>query len=485
MASQLHNTIKKTPSRFILLGIALFTLNSCLVGPDYKSPEMELPQVFRGAPSTQESIADLPWWKVIKSSQLQQLLRETYANNRDLKATIANVDSAMQYIGVASGAMFPMADYGVSTNRGNTASGGGEIKGATSSMLSASWELDIWGKTRRGIEAAEAEYQQADELMRGLQLSLLTQVSTSYLQLLMLDEQLRISKNAVTSYRKSLELFEARLEGGVGDKLQVESGRAALAAAEAQVPDIEAQIIALENSVCAIAGRTPGNIRRSGDHLTKYAKSSRVPAGIPAQILANRPDVRAAERAMCAANANVGVAIANFFPSINLTAAYGAAAPQLASFSSSKDAWNFSAGITGPLFRAGVLSSAEKIAENTLVAAAATYEQTVLSAMAEVATTLMQRQKLSQIMRKQEEAVAAYRLSLETSLSRYQNGLANYYEVLTAQQNLFPAEKLLAQYRYQYAATIPTLYAQLGGGWKLSHEEIRSGQELPAPKGKN
>ncbi len=445
---------------------------------------MQVPNAFRGAPSYEESIANLPWWKVVKGKNLQNLLVEAYQNNRELRATIANVESAQQYIQVAAAPIFPFLDYGANTSRANSGTvnpNSPAISGSTGASLSASWELDLWGKTRRGIEAAEAEYVGADHLMRSLQLSLLRQVSTGYLQLLMLDEQLRISRQAVTSYRKSLDLFQVRLEGGIGNKLEVESATAALAAAEAKIPDIESQIVALENSLSIIIGRTPGSISRGSDTLGRYVSSSSVPSGVPANILANRPDVLAAEQNIRVANANVGIAIANFFPSVSLTAGYGAVAPQLLSFNKANDSWNFAAGLTGPLFRAGVLSAGEKIAYNNLKAELSTYENTVLYAMAEVATTLTQRTKLRQIISKQEKAVVAYRQTLETSLSLFQNGVASYYEVLQAQQQLFPAELQLASYRYQYAATVPTLYTQLGGGWKNSHKEIREGAENTAP----
>ncbi len=433
---------------------------------------MQVPVAFRGQPSSQKSIADLPWWKVVKNGNLRRLLVSTYQNNRELRATVKNVDSASQYVKAIAAPIFPFLDYGASTNRGDNA---GKISASTSFVASASWEPDIWGKTRRSVEAAQADYVNADELMRSLQLSLMRQVSTSYLQLLMLDDQLRINREAVVSYRKSLDLFKVRFDAGVGDKLQVESANAALAAAEAQIPDIEAQIVALENTISVLAGRMPGRISRSGDSLSNYVRGSQVPAGVPASVLANRPDIRAAESKIRAANANLGVAIANFFPSINLTASYGLASSQLLSLSSTSDSWNFGASVTGPLFRAGVLTAGKKIAYNNLEAAVATYEQSVISAMSEISTTLNQRGKLKQIISKQEQAVTAYRQSLETSIQRYQNGLANYYEVLQAQQLLFPAEKQLASYRYQYAATLPTLYTQLGGGWKNTHAEVRSG----------
>lgn len=467
------------------LTLGALIMSSCmLVGPDYESPEMSTPAVFRGAPSTEQSIADLPWWDVLTDKQMRQLLLDTYANNRDLRVTMLTVNSAAKYVDIAASPLFPWLGYSASASRGQNQSGGyvaatgGGLSSPATSGVSATWELDLWGKTARSIESAEADFVSSVHTMRALQLSLLSQVASGYLQLLMLDEQLRITRESVVSYRESLDLFITQLEGGIGNNLQVESGRAALAAAEAQIPDLESQIASLENTLSVLAGRMPGKIARGGS-LASYAGASKVPAGIPASILAHRPDVLAAENKVRAANANVGVAIANYFPSISLTSSVGGASYDLGNTVGNKLSWGLGASLTGPLFQAGKLRAAEEIARDDFKTAIANYEQTVLTAMGEVSTTLISRTKLLTIIERQEAAVKAYRISVETSMSRYKNGLSDYYEVLTAQQNLFPAEKQLAAYRYQYAASIPTLYTQLGGGWNQNNEELHSGAYQP------
>lgn len=461
---------------------AMLGLTSCLVGPDYEKHEMSVPAAFRGAPSMDTSIASLPWWDVIKDPDLTSLLLDTFRNNHSLKATFANVDSARQTITVTQAPIFPWLAYGGSVSKGANQSGGSTIMnsgGMTTApgslAASASWELDIWGRTRRSVESAEADYLSAEQELRSLQLSLLRQVATGYLQLLMLDEQLRIQKACVESYRQSLEYYEYRLQYEVSNILAVQSSRAALAAAQAQVPALETQIVQLENTLSVLAGRVPGHIRRRGN-LTDYAGSSEVPTGIPADILAHRPDVLAAEQKIRSANAKVGVAIADYFPTITLTAAGGMASADLMTSVRKGTGWGMGASLSGPLFRAGSLRASEKIARNNLVAAVADYEDTVLTALSEVSSTLVQRIKLRSIMQKQEEAVVSYRSYLDACLERVKTGYSDYYEVLTAQQNLFPAEQKLAEYRYQYAACIPTLYAQLGGGWQQSSEEIRAGK---------
>ena len=229
---------------------------------------------------------------------------------------------------------------------------------------------------------------------------------------------------------------------------------------------MEYQIRALENTLCALAGRAPGSIARKSS-LSSFAGAAKIAAGIPASILSRRPDIRAKEQAMRAANAEVGVAIANYFPSISLTGAMGYASMDLRRAAlHPTTGWGVGANLTGPLFRAGQLRASEKIKRENFLSAKAEYEQTVYDALAEISSTLIQREKLREVISRQEAAVAAYEESLALSRDRYKQGLSSYYEVLTAQQGLFPAQKQLASYRYQYAACIPTLYTQLGGGWE-------------------
>ncbi|MBR2313819.1 MAG: efflux transporter outer membrane subunit [Akkermansia sp.] len=443
---------------------------SCSFGPLWTSPEMPVPAEFRGAGVAGSTMADLPWQQVLKDENLQKLLDDVFASNRSLEAMMHNVESARRYITVARAPMFPWLGYLGQASKGAsspaTVATADEVKVPGAAGLSASWELDLWGKTRKGVESAEASALAAEEGFNNLRISLMKQVATGYLRLIMLDEQLKIAHEAVASYRESLNLFEKQLEGGVANRLQTASGQAALSAAEAQIPNLQMQITELENTLSTLAGRMPGPIERGGNMMA-FANASGVAAGIPADVIARRPDIRAAEQKLRSANAQIGVAIASYFPSISLTGLAGIASPDLRhGLSRSADGWGIGANLTGPLFQAGQLRANEAMKRDAFLAAKADYEQAVLAAMAEISTTLTQRSKLRQIMKKQEQAVAAYQESVKLSKDRYAQGLANYYEVLTAQQGLFPAQTQLAAYRYQYAACVPTLYTQLGGGWQ-------------------
>ena len=462
----------KTSVILTLAGVAL-SVSSCNFGPQWVAPQMPVPTAFRGAGVSGSTMADLPWQQVLNDAALQSLLNDVFNNNRDLAAMMHNVNAARRYVTIARASLFPWVGYGASASKGMNQNGGAAVAqmGGTTSApgsaaLNASWELDLWGKTRKGVESAEASALESTEQFNNLRISLMRQVACGYLQLIMLDEQLRIARAAVESYRESLELFNNQAMGGVADQLQVSSAQAALSSAEVQIPGLESQIAELENSLSVLAGRMPGHIRRSGS-MSRFAKASSVPAGIPADVIARRPDIRAAEQKLRAANADIGVAIASYFPSISLTGVAGYASSDLTSSLRGKHTgWGIGANLTGPLFQAGQLRANEQIKRDNFLAAKANYEQTVLSAMSEISTTLIQRAKLRRIMNKQEEAVAAYQESVKLAKARYTQGLSSYYEVLTAQQGLFPAQTQLASYRYQYAACIPTLYTQLGGGWQ-------------------
>lgn len=452
------------------LGIA--SLVSCSFGPDYSEPQMDMPQVFRKSSNMAESIADLSWKRVIPNTDLQNLLSDTMKHNYDARTLLINIDTAGLQIRKSSAPLFPWLGYSGSATRADNSSGSmitdmpsGSVSSSGSAALTASWELDLWGKVRKGKEAAIASYHAEEEAYRAMILSLFKEVATGYLQLIKLDEQLSIAKQAVISYQDSQKMFVVKFDQGMGSRLQIESANAALVAAQADVADLSMQIQELETTLSALAGRMPGSIKRSAS-LDQYVNNNPIPAGIPAQILARRPDIRQKAYQLRQANSEIGVAIANYFPSVSLTGNGGFAGNELLSSSHSKFGWNFGANLTGPIFQGGQLSADKKIAENNYCQAVLGYEQTVTNAMSSITKVLIRRQELKNIITSQQVAVESYKNALKLAMTRYKNGLSNYYEVLTAQQNLFPAQTKLAQYKYQYVSCVPTLYAELGGGWK-------------------
>lgn len=448
----------------------LALVTSCVMGPDYNHEAMNVPKSFRDVPPISKSIADLPWYDVIKDDGLQQLLVDAYRNNPDINSMRVNVDNARHYVTKASSTLFPWLGYGANTSKGaNSMAGssisamGGSTANPASSSFTAAWELDIWGKTRRSTEAAEADFAASQEEYRALLLSMMKQISVGYLELVQLDEQLKVSQMAVSSYRESLTIFSDKFHGGMGDELQVSSASAALAASESEIDDIRSQIDALENTLSALAGRMPGAVKRA-DSILKFTRADYIPAGIPANVLANRPDIRQKEQELRAANARIGVAIASYFPDISLTSAGGIASADLRhSTSGNKSGWGIGADLSGPLFQGGNLKADEAIARNNFLLARSAYEKSVLSAMSDISSVLSKHRHFKSVLLSQEKSVEAYRKSVDLAMERYRGGMASYYEVLTAQQNLFPALGKLATYRYQYAACLPVIYTELGG----------------------
>ena len=453
------------------LGLALSVM-SCTMGPDYVAPELNVPEVYRSSQKkTDSSIADLPWWKVFKNSGMKNIIEDCLENNKDLAMAVARCEQARETVAITRSDMFPQLDYQAGAGRGKNSAFGATspTQGMTTNSGvyggNISWYLDIWGKVRRQTEASMAQYLATEEARHGVVLSLVGQAALYYLQLLELDEELRITHKTIKSFQISLDLFQSQLEGGVGDILQVSSAQAALAAAAAQVPLIETQIAQTENALSILMGKPPGKISRQGS-LEDIDSSVHIPTGIPAQLLGRRPDLRQAEQSLRAANAQVGVAITNYFPSISLTSSLGQVSADLSKMTTKNSAsWGLGANLTGPLFTAGALSASERQAKAAFQEAKVAYEKAMLNALGEVSNTLISRQKLVEVIAHRESSVKAYSTSVEASMDRFKQGLANYYEVLQAQQNLFPMEVSLCQSRLAYAQSFVRLYMALGGGW--------------------
>ena len=287
-------TTMKRMTALALLSAVAFTAACCSFGPAWRKPKMETPAVFRGKSFGQGNMADLPWQSVLRDGKLTALLTDVFNANRSLASLQHHVEEARQYVTIARAPLFPWIGYSASSSTGMNQQGGAVIAqtgGLTSNpgsaALAASWELDLWGKTRKGVESAAASAQVAQEELNNMRVSLLRQAACGYLQLMMLDEQLRIAHASVESYRESLHLFQNQLEAGIADKLQTASAQAALAAAEAEIPALQMQIAELENTLSTLAGRMPGHIARSSD-LKAFADASKVAAGIPADVLARR-----------------------------------------------------------------------------------------------------------------------------------------------------------------------------------------------------
>ena len=454
-----------------LFAIALLSLFSggCTVGPKYKRPIFQLPEnYYADQRKSDTSIADLAWWDLFKDPTLQGLIREALKNNYDLQLALARVEQERALLGVSRSQYYPQLAYGAS------------ISGAQAPLLpnhtyyaynfSTFWEIDLFGRLRKLNEAQRALYFASEEARRDVRLLVLSEIAQGYFQLRALDEQLNIAHQTVKSFQVTLDLFQKKFAGGASSGLEVARAQAALSNVAATIPDFERQIVAQENALDLLLGRNPGPIAR-GTALAAQYDPPDVPAGLPATLLERRPDLREAEHNLIAANANVGIAKANFFPTISLTGALGGTSPQLSELTGTGKAWSLAGNLAGPLFTAGRLKNEYRASLALRDQARISFEKAVTQAFGEVSTSLSAHQQLARAYVEQLDSVAAYRESVQLSSGRYDSGLSSYFEIVDAQIQLYPAESSAVTYDLGRKLALVGLYRALGGGWNLNDSQ--------------
>jgi len=459
----------------LAVSLALGT-TSCLVGPDYQRPVVPTPATYRDAPPTQDTatIADLPWWQVFKDPDLASLIGEAVLNNRDLRVAVARVEQARALARVQKAQILPAIGANATAGYGR-----GNISFPTENPQSAalfsvdaqiSWEVDVWGRIRRGTEAAVADYLSTEQGRRAATVSLVADVASAYVQLRQLDAQLDVAQRTVKNYERTLQLYTDRLQGGTGNKLQVSTGKAQVNDAQAVALDTERLIVRQENLVSLLVGRVPGPIVRTKVPMATQSVGP-VPAGLPSTLVERRPDVLSAEQSLVAANARIGVAKADFFPRFSLTALAGFASTDLTQlFNGSKSGvWNAGGSVSwlAPILQGDALHGQAEAASAQWEAAKNTYESTVLTAFREVADALADVQRFDAIVKQREDEVASLTDAVNLATDRFYGGVSSYLEVTTTQNLLFPAELNLAAVRAQRVTAFITLYRALGGGWQV------------------
>jgi len=454
------------------LGSIVF-MAGCAIGPNYKRPSVDTPGSFRFAASqSTNSFGDLPWWEVFKDPTLLELITAAITNNYDLRQAVARVEQSRNLAVAARAPLFPQVSYGGSVGRGRNAlfnspiALNGTTESSAAASLSAVWEIDLWGRIRRLSEAARAEYLATDETRRAITTALVSDVATAYFQLLQLDQELAIQRAATNAYTSSLRLFEDRLNNGVASKLETDRAAAALANAASIIPRLHLSIATTENQLSILLARNPGPIVRNS--LTNDALViPDIPAGLPSELLRRRPDVLAREQLLIAANANIGASLANFFPQIGLTTFVGKVSPELSAFTAgSANVWNVGASVAGPLFQGGQLRAQYRASKAKFDEAKSGYEQSILTAFQEVSDALITREKLGEARAYNEQAAVALASSVDLATQRYVGGRSSYYEVLQAQQELYPTQRAQIQAQVGELIAIIQLYKALGGGWQ-------------------
>lgn len=473
----LNKKVIPTLGAIAALTVAGALLAGCAVGPSYRRPAVTVPEQLRGqpAPADAASLADQAWWQVFQDDSLKALIDEALRNGYDLRLAVWRVEEARANAGVAGALYLPQVQVQADWTRSRqSAVGAPGVASATQNLYDVnaglSWEIDLWGRIRRTNEAALAQALASEEARRGVLLSLASDVATGYFQLRELDEQLAVAKRTAEAFQGSYDLFDRRLKAGAASALDTSSAEVSLASASAAVPDLERQIEAQENRLCLLLGRPPGPIAR-GEALGDQTLPPAVPAGLPADLLRRRPDLRQAEQQLVAANANVGVAVADFYPTISLTGAIGGVAPELAGLFGAGKAWSLGGGLLSPVLQGRRLEAQHRVAVAQWEEAKVQYERSVNNAFAEVATALVAYQKLAGVEREQVRAVTVNREAVRLSNQRYLAGRSDYLEVLQAEQQQFAAETAVAQTRFNRLASLVQLYKALGGGWQLSDQE--------------
>lgn len=448
-----------------------FSLISCALGPDYERPQTKEPNGFRmaEAPPDIPSLANLPWWELLRDEQLQSLIKVALAENKDLRQAAAAVEEFQARALIARSDFFP----------GVTASGNAPAFGRKTVFLfpgfanpfnyylqgNLSWELDIWGRIRRSNEAARAELLSKEENRRAVALQLVSGVAEAYFNLLQFDHQLDIAKRTLQSWEESVRISQARLKQGLSSRLDMDQFEAERANAAARTAELERQMVQAENQLSVLLGRAPYTITR-GRPLNEQVMPPAVPAGLPSELLQRRPDLLQTEQQLAAATARIGAAKADRFPKISLTGLLGAASPQLSQFFSDPASYGVAgAGFTGPLLNSQMLGFQQEAAEAQAKQALAQYEQSVLVAFREVEDALVAVRTARTQSEAQQQQVAALQSALKLAELRYKGGLANYLDVLVARRNLFEAELALSGTRRLHLVSVVQLYKALGGGW--------------------
>jgi multidrug efflux system outer membrane protein len=455
--------------------LAGLLLSGCTIGPNYKRPTVAVPPAYRGiapdasAQTESASLGDEKWWDVFQDEQLRSLVRTALQQNYDLRIAASRILEARAQLGITHADQFPTVSGGAAITDVRTAQSKFLPAFETSTgqvNASAGWELDFWGKYRRATEAARANLLATEWARQEVASTLVANVAASYFQLRALDLQLEISKRTLDSRQESLRLTRLLANGGSTSLLDVRQAEQLVFTASAEIPALEQQIEQQENFLSILLGRNPGNIAR-GQTLTEQHHPPEVPSGLPSSLLERRPDIRQAEQQLVAANAEIGVARAAYFPQISLNGNGGFQSSALTNlFTGPAGAWSFGASLTQPIFTAGKISSGVRLAEARQQTATLFYQQSIQGAFRSVSDALIGYRKTREFSSHQQELFESAQDAARLSHMRYNGGVTGYLEVLTNETNSFSAELGLVQARLNELLAVVQLYEALGGGWQ-------------------
>ena len=461
----------------LLLGLLPIMLLSagCAVGPNYKRPIVDVPGTYRGAmqqdaaPPAPQSLGDQKWWEVFQDKQLQDLIHTALQQNYDVRIAATRILEAQAQLGITRADQLPTVSAGAQAVNQRNPRGKFFPAYETSANqvnLALAWELDFWGKYRRATESARANLLANQRAREAVVSTLVSDVATAYFELRALDLQLEISRRTLASRQDSLQLTQTLANGGATSMLDVRQAEQLVDTAAETIPDLERRIEQQENFLSTLLGNNPGPIAR-GMKLTEQPHAPDVPAGLPSSLLERRPDIREAEEQLIAANAQIGVAKAAYFPQITLTAAAGYQSSALTSlFTGPAGLWSFGGSLVQPIFEGGRIRSGVKFSEARQQEMVLTYQQTIQQAFRGVSDALVEYHKDREFREDQQQLASSAEDAARLSEMRYRGGATSYLEVLTNETNYFDAELGLAQAQSNELVALVRIYRNLGGGWQ-------------------
>lgn len=459
-----------------------FLLLSCAMGPDYERPKTDMEDRFRMADGSPDapSLANLPWWDLLRDEQLQQLIRVALAENKDMQRAVATIEEFQARTMLAKSDYLPGVTVATSmpaARKANFLFPGFASPFNYYLLGNLAWEVDLWGRVRRSNEAARADLLSKEETRRALAIQLVSAVGEAYFNLLQFDTQLDIAKRTLQSWEESVRIAQARLRQGLSSRLDLDQFEAERANAAARIAELERQMVQAENHVSVLLGRKPFTIPR-GKALTDQPMPPDVPPGLPSELLQRRPDLLAAEQQLAAATARIGAAKAERFPKITLTGLLGVAHPELSLlFTDASSFGVLGAALAGPVLNAQVLGFQQDAVEAQSRQVLAQYQQSVLTAFREVEDSLVAVRTARTQNEAQQQQVTALQSALKLAELRYKGGLANYLEVLVARRNLFEAELGMTATHRLHLVSVVQLYKALGGGWSPDMKQADNQKE--------
>jgi multidrug efflux system outer membrane protein len=470
-------------TRWVAATAAVVLLSGCKLGPSYHKPLATTPAAFRGSAAANApnapSIAEMQWFEVFKDAHLQDLIRTALAQSYELRVAVARVDAARANLGVTRSDQYP------SINAGGTIIGVQPTEQGVLPIPAAisetgifrqrtfgapfldllAYEVDLWGRLRRATEAARNEMLAEDWNRKAVKTTLIADIATAYFTLLEQDRELDIAKETLASRQESVRLIERRQTHGASTVLDVRQGEQLVYGATQSISNAERQIEQTENQISVLVGRDPGPVQR-GRFLDQQTLPE-VPAGLPSSLLERRPDIQAAEHVLMAANANIGVAKAAYFPRITLTGFFGYASTDLSNlFTGSQKLWILAPVLSQPVFNAGRTKSGVRFAEALQRDALNEYMKAVQSGFRDVSDGLVQYKKIREIREQRELLVTALQDRKRLAYMRYRGGVDTMVNALNADQDLFAAEVNLSQSKRDELVSLVQLYKALGGGWQ-------------------